>query len=503
MVAAGDFVSNRIRSSHAKISTNRAAAVALAAEISLPHDSAGVRLPTVDYTRTSVGKFNDQFSVTTSVGTPIGFNPGDQLFAFFGQPNRLVCYSYYVPSGASCTYNMIFSNQNYTFTVPPTNPGQLSPNWSVAIPGEAAGETLAEVQTAWPVAYGALANAVGMPYLHGVTMPVGDDHNSKYVFLAKGESLSVSLVVNGTFTGFTFFQLREWRPSSDTFFQEFEITNAGVYTVSAPHNGYYSLWLRGFQWTNTPNTTSSVTINVVWQTNTTTPYNTWATVHMGDLDTANGGDLNLGRLCRVNACSLLITNTTAVINRQGNVIAARVNDQPFQNVIAASLQKSAEMYTGDAANGVYTFKEFSREAERYVSVTTEPGGLYFDLAYNDYFHFIQIQCPNPSTTANTFNCKVSTVLEYVNDIQRYPKGVSAHSYEDLIEARRIINATPDWFYENPMHWSQILQYIKDGVKAFYNGAKTYGPTVLGAVGGINPGHAMLYNAAGNLLRALP
>jgi hypothetical protein len=58
----------------------------------------------------------------------------------------------------------------------------------------------------------------------------------------------------------------------------------------------------------------------------------WAQVHMGDIDPNNSGDASMPKEMRVNGCSLLMSNTTAGINKQGSVLAARPNDTPFYNV---------------------------------------------------------------------------------------------------------------------------------------------------------------------------
>lgn len=482
------YVAASANTMRSMVPSNNRRSIHLASCISLPHECEGTRFPTADFSRTSMGKFSDQLSMSTPTNAINNWSPGDLVMAFYGQPNRLLMYSHQVPTGAVVTYTLNFEWKTGVVNV-----------WNLFI-GNASGTTGSLViNQPWPLVSGTnITSNVDYPY-HGATMPVGVSEGRKYVWVSTQETITFSFT--SPITGNLILGVYQWAPNNAFTNSERQwplIMGATQYVFFPDVSGYYSFEiLREDSGSAFPSNTYPIT--VTWQSGTP-PYTTWATMHMGDLDPAVGGDLNLGRETRVNAASLLCTNTTSLLNRQGNVVAGRINEAPFFQITPEILGRAAELYYGDAAKGVYTYKEFSLYDESYRSMTGG-GGNQFDLDLPTYFHFIQLSSPGGIT--NAYNVSTNIILEYIVDIPRYPKGVSPFDFADLLEARRIINESPGWFFENPMHWADILRMIQRGARGAYQGIKRYGPTTIRALGGAVPGYSPLMNATAGLLEALP
>jgi hypothetical protein len=227
----------------------------------------------------------------------------------------------------------------------------------------------------------------------------------------------------------------------------------------------------------------------------------WQIVHMGDLDPVNGDPL-MGTDTRMNGFSFLATNTTSLLNRQGTVLAARMKAIEFASQTPSTLARAAEKYTDDAEKGVYTYLEFSSSREKFTVVNASRYPVY-PLDTDDYYHLIQITCPNVATTANTYTCSFDSTLEYKTESARYVKDVALHDFSALVEARLLCNSTPIWFYENPLHWRSIIARVARGAAAGYGAIKRHGPRLLTAASMAYPPAAPGLSAARMLLRSLP
>jgi hypothetical protein len=477
-------------------------AKAYASAITLPQECNPIRFPTVDSSRTSKASFMDQYTVTTNTAVWQSWPAGDLLFAFFGQPNRLSMHQVTLPSGSTSVYPLNFLNKA---TLSSGLTWYLPINW-----GSLAGATnlTTPINADWPLLGATLTT--GTVALHGTTMPFGTSREKKFIWADAGTVLSIASTIPVSTGGANLYlSLYEW---SDTIpavvdevaipFNSGNVAGSTTYTFAA--SGYYA-----FQATNfvLVGPTASVinnlsTITMTW-TNTG-PLACWGTHHLGDLDAGIGGDPTMGRKIRVNASSLLLTNTTAEIQLQGTVLASRINEVPFNQVTPAILARAAEKYTGKAANGVYTYKEFTPYAERYVQVVDNTSSLFFDLDYTDYYHFIQLSSTSFSATPNTFTLSYSTMVEFQSDLSRHNKEVAlASDYQHLIMARAIVASSPQWFFENPTHLSTVMGWIRRGAQGVYNGARSYGPTFLSGMSSAFPAYSPLLTSAANLLRALP
>lgn len=461
----------------------------LAMAMGLPNEVGALRFPTKDAPRTAVMSALDQRTITASNSTLSPWTAGDVLVAFYGQPGRLAMV--YASITSPSYYPLLFSG-----------PSGQSSNWTLST-DVIAGSI--EPNSVWPLV--ATDTFTSGAYIHGKTMAVGMSAGVGYLWMNVNDAIGVvSAAGTSNLVGTAVFEIHQW-VGRDTEVQvkQVNLTLSGGLVPAgnlfiASSNGYYAVHFMGYLVTSGSTTTAtSVTLRLTC--NATTG---WTQVSMGDLDVNANGDPSIGEEVRVNACSMLLTNTTSILNRQGTVLAARVRANDFTSMSPAILAKVAEKYTGDAALGVYTFKEFSDYAEKFqnVVITDSSKGLVYDLDMDDYFHFVQITCPNVATAANTFTLSFSTILEFKTDVARYAKDVSPLNEANLIAARKLINSRPEWFYENPLHASQIYDFIRNlGAKAL-RGAAYVAPAAAKVASMYNPAGAPGYEMLAQMLRGM-
>jgi hypothetical protein len=473
-------------------------AKALALAISLPCDHPNVRLPTVDAPRTSVITLRDQFTISCPNGQIPNWGNGDLLFAVFGHPSRLAMNGV-IPSG-SYVYNVLFPSL--------TSPGTSASLWPISVnldpitPAALQGQ---DVQV-WPASGTLLASG---PAFHGSTMPLGASRNVPYIWVNTGDTLLISTSNAPVFTGELYFVLRRWTGAdstpSDSSNIQLTMTNGSITSVLVTPSSLFSLATGGhyavvFTDALYLSGTNPGIVNISVSLGGSNSAG-WQIVHMGDLDPVNGDPL-MGSDTRMDGFSFLATNTTSFLNRQGTVLAARMKTVEFCAQTPATLARAAEKYTGDADKGVYTYLEFSSTRERFTIVNPSRYPVY-PLDTDDYYHLVQITCPNASSNSNTYTCSYDSTIEYKTESARYVKDVSPWKWDALIEARMLCNSTPVWFYENPIHWSSIITRIQRGARAGYRAAKTYGPRLLSAASLAYPPASTGLAAARMLLQSLP
>jgi len=442
---------------------------ALALAIAMPDMYQGVRLPTQDGPRTGVVTVKDQYTVTNSSATPPNWNSGDLLFALYGQVGRyLVMYSTIVTG----TYNLYFagfgegSSPSGSWVISPTN------NFPVGNYNLSATWTLVGASGTGP---------------HGSQLAIGMRGYSPYIFMNNNDTLSLGASW-GTWTG--------------TFNLEYYMYSGPNAADSPPVMLTYTVTagaITGSSFTNTaPAGYCRVVIATLAVTSGTTQLNTgfsmnlncvqtsgWRHLALTDFDSQSNGDVNMIQDCRVNAATLLCTNTTSLNSRQGTVLAARIVGKDPMVLVPADVAQSSK-YTGDAAMGVYTFKEFSSYAEAFRQCVTgeRTNFMSFDIDYNDFYHFIQVTCPGAGTTPNTYTLSLCATVEFKTQVQRYATGVAESPFGLLPAARTEINAVPDWFYENPLHMSDIYGWVLKKARAFAGHVRDNLPAYASIVRGV-------------------
>jgi hypothetical protein len=473
-------------------------AKALALAISLPCDHPNIRLPTVDAPRTSVITLRDQFTISSPNAALPNWNSGDLLFSIFGHPSRLAMVGT-IPS-ASYVYDMVFPS-----ILPIGTYGTI---WEVSVNLDILNTTALQGQDVqpWPLSGTMLISG---PAYHGSTMPIGSSRGVPYLWVNPSDTLLISTSAAPATTGALLFVLRRWAGADaapiDSVQVQLPLTNGSITSLTVTPSSLFSVSTGGHY---------AVVFTDAFYTSGINPAILgltvalggaaaigWQIVHMGDLDPVNGDPL-MGSDTRMDGFSFLATNTTSFLNRQGTVLAARMKTVEFSSQTPATLARAAEKYTGDADKGVYTYLEFSSTRERFTIVNPNRYPVY-PLDTDDYYHLVQLTCPNVSTTTNTYTCSFDSTLEYKTESARYVKDVSPWKWDALIEARMLCNSTPIWFYENPLHWTSIISRIQRGVTAGYRAAKTYGPRLLSAASVAYPPASTGLAAARMLLQSLP
>lgn len=465
----------------------------LAMAMSLPSDYPSIRFPTVDMPRTSVLTGKDVYTFSNPTTSAAGFNNGDMLIAVYGQPGRgLVTFANATVAGA---YNLHFSS-NAGSGIGDSNTWEIIP---VAL------NTSASFETYWPATYASNPAGTGP---HGYTLAIGLSDNVGYVFLDNNDSLSLGVTTwTSSAVGSAVFDIYKYSglstpPNlvSEKFYTlvSGNIPAGALYTAIAA--GYYTVRFNRIDITSGSITSGANVINMALLANAG---NRWSQYTISEVDAYNGGDTNIGADCRVNAFSCLVTNTSSQLNAQGNVVAARIRNPLHTEISPKQLARAAEKYYGKAALGCYTFKEFSSEAEVFNTTTNvDTKGIVFNLDYDDYIYFMQITNPVVATAANNFEVSVQYTLEFKTEVQRYTKGVSELNYTSLIEARKLINDKPDWFYENPLHMRDIYNLIKRGVVGAGRMIGRAAPYMGTAASALDPSHAAGYSALAQLLSNL-
>lgn len=239
---------------------------------------------------------------------------------------------------------------------------------------------------------------------------------------------------------------------------------AGVNSYTIPASGWYSMSF-AVSAMDSDTITAQMGVVVIAQAAVANPA-TMVLVHQEPLQNPE-----VGESVRRTAYSLLITNTSAEINKQGSIIAARlVNDGLWNTALGATsmtvahLDRAADKYTGPAQHGCYTYMDFDQENERFFQAhfgeeLTTSAGPCFNMEMYGYLHMIRVTNPSPSTLTNDFLVTVTAVYEFRSDSMLFSKDVPALEYGSLIAARRVNNSTP-YFYENPLHLGDVWNRIR-------------------------------------------
>lgn len=456
---------------------------ALAEVMALPN-STPLRFPTVDAPRSSVSGLQDQRTIVSAPTPYSDFTAGDNLIAFFGQPGRLALV--YTGGVAASSSSARFID------------GALSSNVSQAaksieVPGVSA--SIAPISE-WldPIGW------IGGP--HGATQTVGKVIDHTFTFMNIGDTLEVAANISGFIESVNMsvnLIIKRYNgpldPIEDVQALRINISAgsaSGSITWTNPtYAGYYAVYIDAFAAVGAASITAKALLFNLNKTNSAG--SKWIQVSMADVDPQDSGDINMLEEARVNAASVLCTNISSVLNKQGQVNAARIRQVPFWKLTASMLGRAAEHYSGDASHGCYTFFEFSDVRSEFKNSNTPFAGS-FDLDYNDYYHFIRLTNPAYETQPNSYALKFDTVLEFKTDIGRYPKGLAEYDYTALIKARQLINSQPIWFYENPTHAKQLYGLVKRLAAGAWNTGKKLAPLALTAAGMANPELAPLIQA---------
>lgn len=421
----------------------------LTALLATPHDATLERMPTVDMPKVALLRFRDSFSILSGQSSSMPpFAPGTVVANLYGQPGRLIEFGP-VTTPANGIYNAQFAAASAT---------AVTTDWTIL--GSAIGGSYPPTMN-WPLQ--GFMNYSGASYAGQKYRAVGVSLDKKFIFLSGADQMSISAATGtSTIVGTWNFEVHKWTAEGQhRLFASIQVPSvaglptvgAGLVSAAINGEGYYSITFVGVTATAGVTTTPiSIQINITLN-NLVTPF--YQQRYINDIAV----DPSIAQDVRRTACSLLLTNTSAFNIRQGNVIAARVED--FNLGVAATvavnpLENTQDKYQGDAANGVYTYMEFSDESAKFRDAVTASGCPMYNLDITDFSNLVTIT--GTAGSQNTFLAAIDTVVEFKVDNQRYPMHTSMLGHDLLVEARRIANSTP-WFFENPNHISDIIKWI--------------------------------------------
>lgn len=421
--------------------------------LSMPAAGPPLRIPSQDMPLTAVykSKYATSFTTWPTVGTE-HVDTDTMCFYFIGQPGNMLTYGPVpVNTGKAQYYGYVM---DFAITGPQGGLQAYS-QWNL----QSSGGAFLAVDQVWPVARIRGNNGYGM-----TDKPIGYANGRPHVFLSGGEVVQITTatgatgldgqfvfgidkVVTGLLTPVRVANVVATIASGS-------LVNTRLVEASKLGMGWYCVTLVSSTITGTVSATFGLMLNVTYDTDGALPY--YVQVPAPELAV----DQAIGSAVRRTAASLLISNTSAFNVRQGTVLAARAERYGPENMTQAIMAGLAQKYEGDAAKGCYTYLEFDDDAEKFREAVGQWGGLQCDIPNGQQFiNTIWITTPGDVSVSNTYALQMDTVLEFLTDSQRYETNVPTLSFNELVAAKRIANATP-WFFENPLHLSDIGKYIK-------------------------------------------
>lgn len=513
MTAMADVTSRARAAGH-----NGSYAGRLAYMIANPCDSEPLRLPTSDMPRTSVGKYYNTKTLVQAypaqAHTTWQWAATEFPIIFLGIPSFMYAapVAVNVPTG-SPVYEAKFICSGADGADPSSTWGLYAASWQVGGDGKWAIGRHA-VDQSWPLVGVPALNATLGQLTYGSQIPVGvigsRGTSERYMFLNTDDTVSLyfSWTTAATLTVTGFF--RRLSNEGGDFGSEIDFTTTASSTSwtlplrVSDQPGWYRVYIGSVE--------TTAAISALGVTAQVTPGGArgstdtclgWRIYTMPDFDmkrTTGGGDSNLGEYARVNACSLLMTNTLSPFNKQGTVHAARFcsEDYDWTQMNSTKMSSMKEAYRGEAALGCYTFRAFDHEEEKFRT-------------YCDYGYLVVPLDANFQVYGVVFGGQVSTaplqllvtcdmITEFITSEPRYPAGTCRCDIQALALVRHRINERPVWFYENPDHMKKIYEFVKRVGGAVYNGGRAALPYVTPVVSAANPEAGALLLALAKLLR---
>jgi len=213
-----------------------------------------------------------------------------------------------------------------------------------------------------------------------------------------------------------------------------------------------------------------------WNTGGTfnTPTGTWGTAALWPLSSAPEFATSTVPYAatRSTASSVLFTNVTKVVAKEGTVMAARFNSAvvPFLGFTASNMSTThpKEKYFSGLEHGFYAFTLPDENSARFADCVTD--GLstsylpLFNFAHIGYFTaivFNDLDASDSTTLAWTAN----NHLEYRSSSTLFPLGFSTTSLESYHVAQMSL-ASMGTMFENPLHLGAITALASAAVRKF-------------------------------------
>lgn len=189
--------------------------------------------------------------------------------------------------------------------------------------------------------------------------------------------------------------------------------------------------------------------------------------------------------CRVLSSSLLVQNTTAVLNKAGTILAASMrlagrepwsnlgNNEFFMNDIQPYLK-----YQDLCEKGLYCFTSYNMTSGEMIDVQPTPLGTLvgstswipaFDLTAHDWYYFVDFSTPNHT---QNFAVVYDYHLESTCDSMLFRTGVATMTISEMQQlATATCTICP--FVENPIHWAAIGAAVHKLAGRVWNRVRPY------------------------------
>jgi hypothetical protein len=197
-------------------------------------------------------------------------------------------------------------------------------------------------------------------------------------------------------------------------------------------------------------------------------------------------DLNIGmarsRGIKLYGASLLFTNEASPLNRQGKLAAvqmpAATDWRPYTTYDAISPLKEA--YTAGAQNGYYGFLKTTSPKDyefqnNYFANATGVTQMWWDKEIPNDWLALAVQVTDLNGQDAVF--KYSAAFEYRTNDQWSTVDKPEYSEKEVEMALELVSLAPQHF-ENPLHWGDIVDWVKNAAKSVVQGVNDILPFAL-------------------------
>lgn len=212
---------------------------------------------------------------------------------------------------------------------------------------------------------------------------------------------------------------------------------------------------------------------------------------------------------RINASSLLLTNVTKVINKEGTVLASRMLMSPMEGSWPWTIQSDSlnrthpsERYFGALEKGSYTFTAPDSESLEFHqsykpirlfdlgdngnTVRWVEGNGYLGVLNSRKSYFNAIYCSDDDiSTPTSLAVTLDIHYEFRTVSTLFTLSTSAMPIEDYHKVQLILNEI-GFFYENDSHWGTVVKRVLSAVNQGINFlAPALPPPVQAAIKAVN------------------
>ncbi len=440
---------------------------ALALSMVLPHEHKPVRFPVIPATHTAL------LDGMMDAAIPVYDNTSRKAFLC-----RDPCYPLWIEKRfTSCAGYLQSQGTNNSWTIPArANSTLILPNWDNLASAVGASPAIDGVTVTAPAVVDnvVLGNA---PTSTAIFIPPGSTFCARIYTAAVGGGSGLELETVSQIGGEVFTSTLLLASTTDGF----------IYTGTAgatANSGSEGITPIGFTWITQLRTTGTAPTAAItpllqfgWCTGTS------VAAPSGTVDLFapfamppefNNSTLPYGRT-RLNSSAALFSNVSAVLSREGTILAARLKPSivdPWLFTISHlnSVHPSLR-YFGPLEKGLYTFTTPSGNVSSFIDGwMTMPSNSATNSVYRPLFSFQDIGVYNAVVLtdlgSNNSNTQLAvsgyTHLEFETTSSLFAIGVSSHPIE-LLHATEVALLHFGHFHENPVHWATLASAVRQAV----------------------------------------